>query len=253
MTLAARPPDMRSGPTIHVPNGSLPDELQTRIRRYDPRTDLGSLVKRALHFLPRDHAVELLDAIQRTLVIQTQLEVRVYRGRDGVAWPRDPMNPLLPMRLAAIRHGDMYDWRRRFEDYGVMSRRVITNAGIDFLVDAWQNIVELEIMKFHGIGTATTAEAATQTALTTEITTAYNPDNTRATGTTTEVAGTPTKFKTSGTNTLDGAATIEEHGVLSQAATGGGVLWDRSLTGTQTLSASDSLQTDYTLTANAGG
>lgn len=237
-------------PTIHVKHGSLPDELQTRIRRYNPKTDLGSLVKAALRYLPTDHAKELLDAIQRAIVIQSQLEVRVLRGLDGVPWPRDPRNPLLPMPFdfATIRAA-----ARRYEDHGVVSRKVITNAGIDFLVDAWQNIVELEIMKFHGLGTATTAEAATQTALTTEITTAYNPDNTRATGSLTEVAGTPTKFKTSGTNTLDGAATIEEHAILSQAATGGGVMWDRSLTGTQTLSASDSLQSDYTLTANAGG
>ena len=60
-------------------------------------------------------------------------------------------------------------------------------------------------------------------------------------------------FVTVGTNTVDASATIEEHGIFSNATVGSGVLWDRSLTGTQTLSESDSLQATYSMTASAGG
>src|SRR5262245_60376473 len=73
-------------------------------------------------------------------------------------------------------------------DYGLASMRVVTDTGVGFIVDSFQNLTELENMKFHGLGTGGTAEAATQTALVTELTTAYNPDNTRATGTTAEAA-----------------------------------------------------------------
>jgi len=93
---------------------------------------------------------------------------------------------------------------------------------------------------------------AGQTALTTELTTQYNPDNTRATGTLTEGA-TANIFKTVGTNTLDAGATIEEHGILNQAATGGGVLLDRSLTGTKTLASGEGLQSTYELSIASGG
>jgi hypothetical protein len=240
-------------PTIHVRHASLPDELQVRIRRYNPKTDLGTIIKRALHFLPPVDAIALLDTILRSVVLQSQLEVRVYRGLDGRPWPRDPLNPLVPLSVAAMVDRYGREALRRYEDHGVTSRKVITNAGIDYLMADWAGgASDINLFKFHGLGTATTAEAATQTALTTEITTAYNPDNTRATGTAVVQAGpTPDTIKLSGTNTLDGAATIEEHGIFT--AVTAGTMWDRSLTGTQTLSASDSLQSDYTLTANSGG
>ena len=70
--------------------------------------------------------------------------------------------------------------------YGLASMRVVTDAGVGYIVDAFQNSVELENMKFHGFGTGSTAEAASQTALVTELTTEYVSDNTRPTGSQTE-------------------------------------------------------------------
>jgi len=135
-------------------------------------------------------------------------------------------------------------------DFGVISRRLVTNAGAGFLVDALQNLVEAELLKFHGIGTGTTAEAAGDTALVTELTTQYNPDNTRATGSLTELSA--QVFRTVGTNTVDAAAAVTEHGIFSQAATGGGVLLDRSVFAVINLANGDSLQTTYDLTINSG-
>lgn len=135
--------------------------------------------------------------------------------------------------------------------YGVVSRRVVTNAGAGFIVDAFQNGVELELMNYHGCGTGTTAEDASDTALVTESTTALNPDSTRATGTQSEPA--TNQYRTTGTLTFDASAAVTEHGVFNQSATGGGVLLDRSVFSAVNVASGDSIQFQYTLQINSGG
>lgn len=138
-------------------------------------------------------------------------------------------------------------------DYGLISLRVVTATGVGFIVDAFQNSVELETMKYHGLGTGTNSESSSDTALQTELTTAYTPDSTRPAGTTTEGA-TANIYKTVATNTIsDASAAVTEHGIFSQAATGGGVMLDRSVFSVINLAIGDSLQTTYELTFNAGG
>ena len=136
-------------------------------------------------------------------------------------------------------------------EYGLASMRVVTTAGVNFLVDALQGTVEPEILRFHGIGTGTNAEAVGDTALQTELTTAYNPDNTRATGTLTEGAS-ANIFRTVGTNTVDATAAITEHGIFSVATSGSGTLLDRSQFSVINLASGDSLQSTYDLTFTAG-
>jgi hypothetical protein len=135
-----------------------------------------------------------------------------------------------------------YGWVR----YG----RKITATGVGFLVDAWQNSVELEIMKYHGCGTDATAESNAHTALLAECTTTLNPDSTRATGTLAEGAS-ANIFSTVGTLTFDGAAVVTEHGLLSQAATGGGVLWDRHMFSAINVASGDSITFTYQCTVSA--
>lgn len=136
-------------------------------------------------------------------------------------------------------------------DLGLASLRVVTTAGVNYIVDAFQNTTEVENLKYHGIGTGNTAEAAADTALVTESTTALNPDNTRATGSTTEGA-TANIYRTVGTLTADASIAAVEHGIFSQAATGGGTLLDRSVFSTVNLASADSLQATYDLTFTAG-
>lgn len=140
----------------------------------------------------------------------------------------------------------------RVIDYGLISRRVVTTTGVNFIVDAFQNLVEVELLKFHGIGTGAVAEAVGDTALGTELTTQYNPDNTRATGSTIEGAA-ANVYRTVGTNAVDAAVAITEHGILSQAAVPGGTLLDRSVFAAINLASGDSLQSTYDLTVSAGG
>jgi hypothetical protein len=134
---------------------------------------------------------------------------------------------------------------------GLAGTKAVTDTGVAFIVDAWQNIVELETMKYHGIGTGATAENQTETALVTELTTEYT-GNVRATGTLAENAA--NIFESVGTNTLDETpAALREHSLFDQAATGGGVMFDRTLYAAINLVSGDSLQSTYRLTCTAGG
>lgn len=217
------------GYTAPVSGFTVPDRLRAALASYSPRSHLGRIVRACFAHLPADLAGELLDAIMSAVVLESELALVV---RYGPA-PRG-------VRPYAV------------EDCGVVGRKVITDAGVGFLVDAWQNIVEMEIMKYHGLGTGTTAEAVGQTALVTELTTEYNPDSTRATGTTAEGAS-ANIFSTVATNTLDGTpgAALREHGLFSAASAG--TLWDRTLFAAITLSSGDALQSTYQMTASSGG
>lgn len=138
-------------------------------------------------------------------------------------------------------------------DYGVVGRKVVTTAGVNYLVDAFQNTTELENLKYHAFGTGATAEASGDTALVTELTTQYATDNTRPTGTTTEGAA-ANVYRTVATLDPDADVAITEHGVMSQAATGGGTLWDRTLFAAINLSGAggDTLEATYDATFTAG-
>ncbi len=171
------------------------------------------------------------------------------------------MRHQLRARRIARRHNLPHFWSQLYLakigpdgarlELGLAGMRVVTTAGVGFIVDAFQNSVELELMNFHGIGTTNTAEAVGDTALAAEITTQYNPDNTRATGTQGENGA--NVYQTVGTNTVDATVAAVEHGVLSQAATGGGVLLDRTVFTVVNLASADSLESTYELTVTAGG
>jgi hypothetical protein len=136
-------------------------------------------------------------------------------------------------------------------DLGLASLRVVTTTGVGFIVDAFQNSVELETMKYHALGTGTGAEASGDSALGTELTTEYSGD-TRATGTTTEGAS-ANIYRTVATVTLDsGTPAVTEHGVFSAASSG--VLLDRSKFAAVNMvgASADALQVTYDLTFTAG-
>jgi hypothetical protein len=135
-------------------------------------------------------------------------------------------------------------------DLGVVSCRVVTTTGCGFIVDAFQNLVELENMKYHGFGTGSNAESSANTPLHTELTTEYATNNTRPTGTTTEASA--TVYRTVATLSPDASVSITEHGIFDQASNAGGVLLDKSLFTAIALVSGDSLATTYDLTFTAG-
>ncbi len=125
-------------------------------------------------------------------------------------------------------------------DYGTVSYRVITDAGVAFLVDDWDNdATDITLMHFHGCGTGAVAEAVGDTALGAESTTALNPDSTRATGTESQPAA--NQLRTIGTLTFDAVAAVTEHGIFSTSGTGTGVLWDRSVFTAINVASGDSI------------
>lgn len=137
-------------------------------------------------------------------------------------------------------------------DYGVVSRHVITDDGVDFLVDDWDDdTTDITTMNFHGCGTGVVAENQTDSALGTESTTITNPDTTRPTGAKTQAVS--NALETIATTAFDGTGAITEHGLFNQASTAGGVLWDRSLFAAINVVDGDSIQWTYTCTISANG
>lgn len=216
-------------PTIIFPDQWIPPELAVQLRAYDPKTHLGRAVKACLAHLPPEHARELLDRILGAVVVETSLGLVVFRTAES-----------------PFGRG-----RREIEDYGVVCRKVMTDTGVADVVNSYLNTVEPERINYHGIGTGGTAEAASQTALVTELSTAYNPDSTRATGT--QSAPAANQYRSVGTNTVDASAAITEHGIFSQASSAGGVMLDRSLFSVVNLASADSLQSTWTSTWTSGG
>lgn len=184
-------------------------------------------------------------------------EVNDWRARNSLRILREVARLRLARRLGIPHfHGALWLTLVRGDgeriDLGLGSLRVVTDTGVGYIVDAFQNTVELENMKFHGYGTGGAAEAAGNTGLTTELTTQYVSD-VRPTGSTTEGAS-ANIYRTVGTLSPDSGGTIAvtEHGIFS--ASTGGVLLDRSLfSAVNVVASADSLQTTYDLTLTSGG
>jgi hypothetical protein len=137
-------------------------------------------------------------------------------------------------------------------DYGVVGRRCVTTAGVNYLVACWGDTDhspnDMGILKYHASGTDDTAEAAAQTGLVAECTTQYDTDNTRPAGTLTVGASNNIFSSVCATTfTYAGGATthIKEHGLLNSATVGAGTLWDRTLTGTIDVVTTDILTWTY--------
>ncbi len=101
----------------------------------------------------------------------------------------------------------------------VIGRRLIenliTNAGLAFLAGDPTADTDMSTMKYIGIGTGTTAAAAGNTALETEV-------ETRATGTQSRVTTTVTNdtYQAVGTVSITGTHAVTECGLLSAASSG---------------------------------
>lgn len=127
-------------------------------------------------------------------------------------------------------------------DLGVVSRRVITTVGAGYVVDAFQNLVELENMNWHDSGTGTNAENASDTTLQTPAGPA------RVSGTQSEPAA--TQYRTVATVTYTTTQNITEHGIFSASTSG--VLLDRSVFTAIPVVNGSQIEFTYTLTVDTG-
>lgn len=193
------------------------------------------------------------DAILGTRIVTITAEL----GARKRTWFDDAeREPYLRMLKAGDHEGaELYARSRTYWiDYGVISRRMLTDAGVAYIVDDFDNGAggaDISNFNFHGCGTGTNAEAAGDTALQSESTTVLNPDSTRATGTRSQPAA--NQYRSSGTLTFDGSAAITEHGLFTTSGVGTGTLLDRSQFAAINVSNGDSISFQYTLTLNSGG
>lgn len=207
----------------------IPTALKDQMRFWNPRSNLGKIVKDCLKYLPQEQAVELFDRITSSVVVESSLALQAIRNRDSRFWSGS-----------------------RIEDYGIVGYKVVTTAGVNYIAaDIAGGASDSNLFKFHGIGTGSTAEAIGDTALVTELTTEYNPNSTRATGSQSSSTNT---YTTAGTNTLDsGTPALREHGVFT--ANAAGTLLDRTVFAAINLDGTvgDALLSTYVLTLSSGG
>lgn len=128
--------------------------------------------------------------------------------------------------------------------YGVLSRRVVTDAFVAFVVDQLQTETSVfGDFKFHDSGVGATAEAAGDTGIQT------TDGESRATGTQTESAA--NAYRSVGTIAYTTTKAITEHGLFNDVSAG--TLMDRSVFSAINVVNGDSIQFTYTLTLTAGG
>ena len=133
----------------------------------------------------------------------------------------------------------------RIEDKGVVSRRSVTTAFVNYLVQSFlqSTTSPLDIFKYHAPGTATTAESTADTTMGTAV--GIRGTGTNSTGATANV------FRSLATIAFTAAAAITEHGVFNSGSAG--TLLDRSSFAVINVASGDSIQFTYDLTCTAGG
>ena len=133
-------------------------------------------------------------------------------------------------------------------NYGLISTRVITDVGVAFLVDDWDNnTTDFTDMNYHACGTGVGAEGVAEEALGAEATTITD----RGTGAKTQPAA--NQLRSVGTQAFTDVGVITEHGIFSDVAESAGVLWDRSMFAAINVANGDSIAWTYTCTVSAGG
>lgn len=133
------------------------------------------------------------------------------------------------------------------EDLGLLSARVVTDAGVAFMATDWFDASkDISNYNFHDSGTGTTAENVTDT----NLQTAAGP-TTRATGT--KSNPTAPQIRSVGTIAYTGTLAITEHGLFDNATRGTNNLWDRSVFSAINVVSGDSIQFTYTCTITSGG
>ena len=122
-----------------------------------------------------------------------------------------------------------------FIDFGVVSRRCITDAWVELLVDVMQGLSgDIATFKYHDWGEGTTEEDETDAALESPC------GEAKDTGSQTE-GSQANIYKSVATHTFAGTFTITEHGIFNADD----VLLDRSTGFSKTVNVNDKLEATY--------
>jgi hypothetical protein len=163
------------------------------------------------------------------------------RKVDGALLAREAARIGIPIDLA-LRDSKLRE--RCYTEERLIDNLMVT-VGLEFIVDAFQDIVELELMRFHAVGTGTTSPVVGNTTLETED---LLGNANRPSGTQTESGA--TTYQTVATITQQGAGptAITEAGILSVNAVG--VLLARQTFAAINLSLNDSIETTWEFTVS---
>ena len=132
------------------------------------------------------------------------------------------------------------DGPHRYEDLGVISTKLVTDAFIELLVDELQaSTGGIADFSYHGSGISSTAESASDTALISEIAVSR-------TGGTQGEGLTPNIYSAIGIQYYDAAYSVREHGLFNAAS--GGTLMDRSVFAAINVGDGDGIEFTYELT-----
>jgi hypothetical protein len=136
--------------------------------------------------------------------------------------------------------------RRQCVDLEREVQNLVTTAGKEYVVDAFQNSVEMEDLKYHGYGTGTTAAAVGDTQL--EYEELMGQAN-RPTGSQTENGSTTYRTVATITKTDAGTDAVTEAGLFDQNSLGGNML-SRQVFAAINLNQNDSLETTWDITVS---
>lgn len=186
-------------------------------------------------------------------------EVRSFRWRNlpnlarglwRVSRPRLGRGP-----LTGFLHLDVTTLDGRLLPYGLVSLDLVTLAGANALVDAFQpgTAVELEDFHFHGVGTGPTTASVSDQALGVEANTALSPAGQRANGTTGEQAGNTNIYLTVGILTFASAIAVTEWGLFSTQPVESGTLLDHATFSQVNVAIGNTLAWSYSLVFTPGG
>lgn len=224
-----------------------------------PLDGINSRQKRTLAWL-RDHVNTNIPYWYYNAVLGHDLHVSTYARLYGEHWHRgwaNPFNPeqndqpldptfahsciegsACPIKSLELQMTSHWGF---VENLGLLSQGKVTDAFVSEEIDELVSATASEYADFdsHEVGTDATAEDNNQTALI-------------ATSGIARSAGTPTDsdpiYQSAGTVTADTTETWEEHGLFNN--TTGAALMDRSVTGGQSVEASDQVTYTYQLTKN---
>ena len=131
-------------------------------------------------------------------------------------------------------------------DFGVIGKRVVTDAGVANLVDDWDDgSGNIANFNFHDSGTSATGEAASDTNLIAEAGPA-----TRATGSKSQPSA--NIIRSVGTIAYTGTLAIVEHGLFSTSNRATDLMWDRTVFSVINVASGDSIQFTYDCKFTAG-
>jgi hypothetical protein len=130
------------------------------------------------------------------------------------------------------------------ENFGVLSRRVVTTTGVAWLATAFTNTVEPETLNFHDAGTGVGAELIGNTTMGTPF------GGARVVGTQ-STPGSTNIYRSVATIPFTSSLAITEHGLFT--ASTAGTLFDRSVFSAINVLNGDSIQFTWELTLPSGG